>query len=57
MSRAISQQRVLPLVKDEDGNITETLAEEVESNKVQEIIKKIKEEEDKAIEGFGSFLG
>jgi hypothetical protein len=52
-------QRALEIVKvkDEEGNITEILAEEVEKDKAEEIIKKIKEEEDKAIEGFGSFLG
>ena len=52
-------QRALEIVKvkDEEGNVTDTLAEEVENNKAQEIIKKIKEEENKAIEGFGSFLG
>lgn len=51
-------QRALEIVKieGEEGNVTE-LAEEVESSKAEEIIKKIKEEEDKAIEGFGSFLG
>jgi hypothetical protein len=51
-------QRALEIVKvkDEEGNVTE-LAKEVESGKAEEIIKKIKEEEDKAIEGFGSFLG
>ena len=36
---------------------TDALAEEIEENKKQKIIKKIKEEEDKAMEGFGSFLG
>lgn len=51
-------QRALEIVKmkDEEGNVTD-LAKEVESEKAEEIIKKIKEEEDRAIEGFGSFLG
>jgi polyhydroxyalkanoate synthesis regulator phasin len=33
------------------------MAEELEKNKKEEIIKKIKEEEDRAMEGFGSILG
>ena len=44
-------------VKDEEGNVTEELAEQVEEAKKDEIIKKIKEEEDKAIEGFGGIFG
>jgi len=44
-------------VKDDKENVTGTLAEKLEDNKAREIIRKIKEEEDKASEGFGSFLG
>lgn len=42
-------KRALELVKD--------LAEEVEDKTKTQLINKIKEEEDRAIEGFGSILG
>jgi len=42
-------KRALELMKD--------LAEEVKDDKKSQLINKIKEEEDKAIEGFGSILG
>jgi len=42
-------KRALELVKE--------LAEEVKDEKKSQLINKIKEEEDKAIEGFGSILG
>ena len=42
-------KRALELMKD--------LAEEVKDDRKSQLINKIKEEEDKAIEGFGSILG
>lgn len=51
-------QRALEIIKTKDKSGNEVaLAEEVEKNKKEEIVKKIKEEEERAIEGFGSFLG
>lgn len=47
-------KRALELRKDEKGI---ELAKEVKGKEKEEILKKIKEEEDKAIEGFGSILG
>jgi len=51
-------KRALDLVKEKDektGEIVE-LAKEVTGSEKEELIKKIKEEEDKAIEGFGSIV-
>jgi len=47
-------KRAIELSKDEDGN---ELATEVADKEKEEILKKIKEEEDKAIEGFGGIFG
>lgn len=47
-------KRAIELTKDEDGN---ELAKEIGGEEKEKILKKIKEEEDKAIEGFGSILG
>lgn len=44
-------------IKDEEGNVAEELAEEVSAEKKEEVIKKIKEEEERAIEGFGGIFG
>ena len=51
-------KRILELVKmkDEKGEIIE-LAKELTDKDKEELINKIKEEEDKAIEGFGNILG
>ena len=46
-------ERAKELAKDEEGN---ELAAEVTSEEKEEILKKIKEEENKAIEGFGSIF-
>jgi len=47
-------KRAIELAKDKDGN---ELAVEVADNEKEEILKKIKEEETKAIEGFGGIFG
>jgi len=47
-------KRAIELAKDEEGN---ELATEVTGEEKEEILKKIKEEEDKAIEGFGGIFG
>lgn len=47
-------KRALELTEDEEGN---ELATEIKGGEKEEILKKIKEEEDKAIEGFGSIFG
>ncbi len=47
-------KRAIKLTKDEDGN---ELAKEIVGEEKEKILKKIKEEEDKAIEGFGNILG
>jgi len=46
--------RAKELAKDEEGN---ELATEIAGEEKEEILKKIKEEEDKAIEGFGGIFG
>jgi len=47
-------KKALELIKDEEGNM---LAEEVEGEKKEKIIDKIKEEGDKADEAFGGIFG
>jgi enoyl-[acyl-carrier-protein] reductase (NADH) len=47
-------KRALELTKDEEGN---ELATEISGKEKEKILKKIKEEEDKAIEGFGGIFG
>ena len=47
-------ERAKELAKDEEGN---ELATEISGEEKEEILKKIKEEEDKAIEGFGDIFG
>jgi enoyl-[acyl-carrier-protein] reductase (NADH) len=47
-------KRALELTKDEEGK---ELATEISGEEKEEILKKIKEEEDKAIEGFGGIFG
>jgi hypothetical protein len=47
-------KRALELAKGKEGN---KLATEVVGKEKEEILKKIKEEEDKAIEGFGGIFG
>jgi len=47
-------KRALELTKDEEGN---ELVTEISGEEKEEILKKIKEEEDKAIEGFGGIFG
>lgn len=51
-------KRALELIKtkDDKGNVTE-LAKEVTGKEKEELIKKIKEEESKAMEGFGGIFG
>ena len=47
-------ERAKELAKDEEGN---ELATEISGEEKEEILKKVKEEEDKAIEGFGDIFG
>lgn len=47
-------KRAIELTKDKDGN---ELAVEVADKEKEEILKKVKEEENKAIEGFGGIFG
>jgi len=46
--------RAVQLAKTEEG---EELAKELTGEEKEEVLKKIKEEEDRAIEGFGNMLG
>ena len=47
-------ERAKELAKDEEGN---ELATEISGQEKEEILKKVKEEENKAIEGFGDIFG
>jgi len=47
-------KKALELIKDENGKI---LAEEIKGKDKENIINKFKEEEDKAMEGFGGIFG
>jgi len=52
-------ERALELVKvkDESGEVVEELATEVTGEEKEKVINKLKEEENKAIEGFGGIFG
>mgnify|MGYP000297662115 CR=1 FL=1 len=44
-------------MKDESGEVVEEIATEVTGEEKEKVINKLKEEENKAIEGFGGIFG
>ena len=50
-------RHAISLLKSKEGEMEIELAKEVSGKEKQEVINKIKEEEERAIEGFGNILG